>query len=443
MEFLQYALALIVTLGILVTVHEAGHFIVAKASGVRVIRFSIGFGRPILSWHDRQGTEYVVAWLPLGGYVRMLDEREAEVPPEEAHRSFNRLTPLWRIAIAFGGPLANFLLAIVVYWGLFVAGSTDFVPVVDAPAPDTPAYAAGLRGGEEIVAIDDVTTAGWPQVTMALAARLGDSGVIRVTTREPGEDLTREHRLAIEDWQKAVDEPNLLESLGLRPTLPALVGSVLEDGPAAAAGFEPWDRVVSVDGRPITQWAEWVEAVRAMPGQVAEVGVMRHGDSVSIALRIAERAADDGTVYGYVGVGPLVRDVAYSPLAAVPRALSETWEKTVLTLGLLKKMVTGLVSTKNLSGPITIAKVAGDSARSGFESFFGILALLSISLGVLNLLPIPILDGGHILLCTTEMVIRRPIPERVQAWGIQIGFAIVGGMMLLAVYNDISRLFLN
>jgi regulator of sigma E protease len=441
MELLQYVLALLVTLGILVTVHEAGHFVIAKKSGVKVVRFSVGFGRPLVSWFDREGTEYCIAALPLGGYVRMLDERESDVPPEDVHRSFNRLTPLWRIAIASGGPLANFLLAVVVYWGLAIAGTNALVPFVAEPAAETAAARAGLRGGEEILAVDGVATASWPQITMALAARLGDSGEIRLTTRTPGRESTSEHALRIAEWQRGSDEPDLLGALGLVPTLPALLGDVVAESPAAAAGLRRGDLVVAIDDAPLASWSEWVEAIRSAPGAQRDVIVERAGTRLTLRLTIGAKEAEDGDRYGFVGVSPAMREVRYGPLAAVPRAIEETWEKTVLTLGLLKKMVTGLVSTKNLSGPITIAKVAGDSARSGLYSFFAVLALLSISLGVLNLLPVPILDGGHIVLCTAEMVMGRPIPERVQAVGVQIGLALVGGLMLLAVYNDLTRLF--
>lgn len=441
MEFLQYVLALLVTLGILVSVHELGHFVIAKWSGVRILRFSIGFGRPLVSWFDREGTEYAIAAIPLGGYVRMLDERESEVSPDEAHRSFNRLSPSWRIAIAAGGPLANFLLAIVVYWGLAIAGNTDLVPFVAAPADATPAAQAGLRDEVEIVSVDGVATPSWSHVTMALAARLGDTGEIRIGTRAAAEDTVAETRIPVAEWQRGVDEPDLLGALGFVPTLPAVVGDVVAGGPAARAGLEPGDRIVALDDRPVANWSEWVEAVRAAPGERREALVERRGERLTLGLGIDARTADDGKPYGFVGVAPLMREVRYGALDAVPHALGETWDKTVLTLDLLKKMVTGLVSSKNLSGPITIAKVAGDSARSGVESFMAVLALLSISLGVLNLLPVPILDGGHIVLCTAEMILRRPIPERVQAVGVQIGLALVGGMMLLAVYNDLTRLF--
>jgi len=440
MEIVQYAVALIATLGVLVTVHELGHFLVARASGAKVIRFSIGFGPVLFSRFDRRGTEFALAAIPLGGYVRILDEREGEVPAQDTDKTFNRLSPQWRIAFALGGPVANFLLAVLIYWGLFVAGSTGLVPIIGEPAPDTPAFAAGLRGGAEIVSVDGAQTESWSEVSMALAARLGDSGSIDVESRQPGSTLLDSHRVEIKDWQRGVDEPELFRSLGMVPTLPAIFGAVLEDGPAYAAGLRSWDRVVAVEGKTIGQWGDWVDAVRKAPGQPLTIDIDRDGSRQQIVVTPEERRASDDSRFGYVGVSPLTREVKYGVLEAFPLSVRETAAKTLMTLDLLKKMVTGLVSTRNLSGPITIAKVAGDSARAGWQSFFGILALLSISLGVLNLLPIPILDGGHVMFCLAEIVIRRPVPDRVQAWGMQIGLAIVGGMMLLAFYNDITRL---
>lgn len=441
MEIVQYVFALIVTLGVLVTVHELGHFIAARFAGAKVVRFSIGFGPSLFSRFDRHGTEFVVAAIPLGGYVKILDEREGDVAPADAARTFNRLSPTWRIVFALGGPVANFLLALVIYWGLFVAGSTDVVPIMDEPVPDTPAFAAGLHGGREIVSIDGAQTQSWPEVSMALASRLGDSGTIAIETREPGARATDMHRLAIKDWERGVDEPDLFRSLGVVPTLPAILGTLFDDGPAKAAGLKPWDRIVAVDGKPVKAWVDWVDVLRGSPNKQLTIEFERDGTQRQVDLTPAERVASDGSKYGYIGVSPLMREVKYGPLEAIPLSLRETGSKTVMTLDLMKKMVTGLVSTRNLSGPITIAKVAGDSARSGWESFIRVLALLSISLGVLNLLPIPILDGGHVMFCVAEIVLRRPVPERIQALGMQIGLAIVGGMMLLAFYNDITRLF--
>jgi len=443
-EFLQYPLALLVTLGVLVTVHELGHFVIARRSGVRVVRFSVGFGRPIWSWHDRHGTEFAIAAIPLGGYVRMLDEREPGLVAAERRPgdlSFNDLSVWWRMAIATGGPLANFLLAMVVYWCLFVIGTTSVAPMLGDPSKDSPLALAGLGAGREIVAVDGTPTRSWQEVTMALAGRLGESGAIVLSTRIPGSETVTDTPVPITAWHRGVDEPDLLGSLGLEPSLPAILGEVLDDGPAAGAGLRRWDRVVEVNGETVRNWSHWVNLVQAAPGQRLELVVVRKDAEVRLGLTPDARTAGDGSIAGYVGVAPYLQEIRYGLLAAVPRSAVETWDKTALTLGLLKKMVVGDVSVKNLSGPITIAKVAGDSARSGWYFFLGILALLSISLGVLNLLPIPILDGGHILFCMVEAVRGKPLSERAQIIGTQIGLFLVAGLMILALYNDFSRLF--
>jgi regulator of sigma E protease len=442
-EFLLYPLALIVTLGVLVTFHELGHFVVARLSGVRVVRFSVGFGKPIWSRFDRRGTEFAIAAIPLGGYVRMLDEREPGVVAAERRPgdvSYTDLGVWWRIAIAAAGPLANFVLAVVVYWVLFVVGTVTVAPMLGTVPEGSPAAQAGLNAGAEIVAVDGERTQSWQQVTMALAARLGDSGDIAVSTRRPGTAPVDVARLAVRKWHQGVDEPDLLGSLGIEPGWPAVLGQVLPGSPAERAGLERFDTVLAVDGEPVAGWVDWVQRVQQAPGQALEVVVQRDGRQVLLTV-YPEAQPGAGTETGYVGVAPHTNEIRYGALAAVPPSVAETWGKTVLTLGLLKKMVTGDVSMKNLSGPITIAKVAGDSARSGWRFYLGVLALLSISLGVLNLLPIPILDGGHILFCATEAATGKPVSERTQIVGTQIGLFLVAGLMILALYNDISRLF--
>lgn len=443
-EFLLYPLALIVTLGVLVSFHEFGHFLLARASGVRVVRFSVGFGKPLWSRFDRHGTEFAIAAIPLGGYVRMLDEREpgvVEAVRRPGDVSYNDLSVWWRMAIAAAGPAANFLLAGLVYWALFVVGDTAVAPMLGKAPAESPVAQAGLEPGAEIVAVDGESTRSWQEVTMALAGRLGDTGTITFATRAPGSERVRETAVPITEWHRGEDEPDLLTSLGIEPALPAVMGEVLPDGAARRAGLRAGDRVVSVDGEAVDGWGAWVEAVQQAPQESLNVVVERDGQRLSLTLSPESRTAADGSDYGYVGVAPPTNEIRYGPLAAVPKSITETWDKTLLTLGLLKKMVTGDVSMKNLSGPITIAKVAGDSAISGWRYFLGVLALLSISLGVLNLMPIPILDGGHIVFCAAEAAMGRPVSERAQAVGTQIGLFLVAGLMFLAIYNDITRLF--
>lgn len=440
MDLLQTILALLVTLGILVTVHEAGHFYVARACGVRVLRFSVGMGPVLFARHDRRGTEFAVSALPIGGYVRMLDGREMDVADSERGEAFDSKTPLQRIAISLGGPVANFLLAIGVYWVLFVTGTSGFAPITGEVPEDTPAARAGMLADAEILAVDGRSTPTWQAVNLALVERLGESGTIRIEARPLDGGGVRRHELLIDRWLANEDEPDTLGSLGLVPGFPAVLGSIVADGPAARAGVLEGDRIVSADGEAVAGWADWVRVVRASPGRALSIEVERDSGRRMLTVVPETRATGDGEAIGFVGTGPLYRTMRLSATDAVPRAFEETWSKTVLTLNLLKKMVVGLVSTRNLSGPITIAKVAGESAESGLETFLGFLALLSVSLGVLNLLPIPVLDGGHILFYLVELAKGSPVPERVQMLGVQIGIFIVASMMLLAFYNDLTRL---
>ena len=446
MELLQYPLAFIATLGLLVTFHELGHFVIARWSGVRVVRFSVGFGRPLWSRVDRHGTEFVVAAIPLGGYVRMLDEPEPgavepAVPVTGDDVSYNALSVWWRIAIAFGGPAANFLLAIVVYWILFVVGTSSVAPMLGVIDPASPIGLAGLAPSEEIVAIDDQATHSWQQVNMALAGRLGDTGTIVVETQRPGAAVSQRHELSITAWHQGIDAPDLFASLGIVPALPAIMGRVLEEGPAERGGLRQWDLIESLDDENVADWSHFVTLVRAAPEQFITLGVERDGEHFTLQLLTEVRSDTQDDAYGYLGVGAHFNEQRYGLLAAILPSFAETWNKTLLTLGLVKKMVTGDVSVRNLSGPITIAKVATDSARSGWNYFLSVLALLSISLGVLNLLPIPILDGGHIAFFLAEVVRGKPVSQRIQIIGTQVGLVLVAGLMIFAVYNDIARLF--
>jgi regulator of sigma E protease len=446
MEFLQYPLALVVTLGVLITFHEFGHFIVARWSGVRVVRFSIGFGKPLFSRVDRHGTEFVLAAIPLGGYVRMLGEHEpGEVVPAVAARtsdvSHEQLSVWWRMAIAAAGPIANFLLAIVIYWILFVAGSVNYSPVLGSAPAGTPIAQAGVPENVQITAIDGVETLDWQQVNTTLAARLGDTGSIDLTTQVPGSAQTQRWTLPINAWHQGAADPDMLGSLGIEPRVPAVVAQIIAGGPAEEQGqLKLWDLITAVDGEPVKDWFSWVALVQQAPDRTLQVSVIRNGRELELEIRPGTRNTESGEVIGFVGVGALSSEVRFGPFAALSRSLTETWDKTSLTLGFLKKMLLGQVSVKNLSSPIMIAKVAGDSARASWQLYFGLLALLSISLGVLNLLPIPILDGGHIIYGLTEVVRGKPVSERTQLIGAQVGLVMVTGMVLLAIYNDLMRL---
>ncbi|PRA29356.1 sigma E protease regulator RseP [Pseudomonas poae] len=450
MSALYMIVGTLVALGVLVTFHEFGHFWVARRCGVKVLRFSVGFGMPLLRWHDRRGTEFVIAAIPLGGYVKMLDEREGEVPADQLDQSFNRKTVRQRIAIVAAGPIANFLLAIVFFWVLAMMGSQQLRPVIGAVEPDSLAAKAGLVAGQEIVSIDGEPTVGWGAVNLQLVRRLGESGTVNVVVREQDSTAETPRALILDHWLKGADEPDPIKSLGIRPWRPALPPVLAEldsKGPAQAAGLKTGDRLLALDGQAVSEWQQVVDWVRVRPDTKIVLKIERDGAQIDVPVTLAVRG-EGKAAGGYLGAGvkspdwppSMLREVNYGPVAAIGEGAKRTWTMSVLTLESLKKMLFGELSVKNLSGPITIAKVAGASAQSGVADFLNFLAYLSISLGVLNLLPIPVLDGGHLLFYLVEWVRGRPLSDRVQGWGIQIGISLVVGVMLLALVNDLGRL---
>lgn len=451
MDTLYTILVTLATLAILVAVHEYGHFWVARKCGVKVLRFSIGFGKSLARWTDKQGTEYSVAAIPLGGYVKMLDEREGEVPAQELDKAFNRKPVLQRIAVVAAGPLANLILAVFAYWFLFMAGETGYAPVIGEVEAGSIADVAGLEAGQEIVAIDGKDTPTWQAFSFGLLDRIGDTGTISFSVKYPGSDMIYESEAVIERWLSDQEQPDLFGGLGIAmytPEVPPVVEEVVAGSPAERAGLLSGDRILSADGVAMTKWMDWVTHVRARPGQAIALGFDRDGRLMTGEItpdRVTDQA---GEAFGRVGVSvalpemppELLRKFDRGPLEAAGAAVVRTWDLMGFTVNSIKKMLTGLISPKNLSGPITIAKVASASAKSGLESYIGFLALLSVSLGVLNLLPIPVLDGGHLLFYTVELLAGRPVPEKIQSLGYQVGLFMVLGMMMLALYNDFTRL---
>ena len=450
MSALYMIVGTLVALGVLVTFHEFGHFWVARRCGVKVLRFSVGFGMPLLRWHDKKGTEFVVAAIPLGGYVKMLDEREGEVPADQLDQSFNRKSVRQRIAIVSAGPIANFLLAMFFFWVLAMLGSEQVRPIIGAVESGSIAARAGLSAGQEIIAIDGEPTSGWAAVNLQLVRRLGESGSLQLLVRDQGSTVDSPRELMLDKWLKGADEPDPIRSLGLRPWRPALPPVLAEldpKGPAQAAGLKTGDRLLALDGKPLDDWQQVVDTVRMHPDTKIMLRVERDGAQIDAPVTLAARG-EKKAPSGYLGAGvkavdwppEMIREVSYGPVAAIGEGARRTWTMSVLTLDSLKKMLFGELSVKNLSGPITIAKVAGASAQSGVADFLNFLAYLSISLGVLNLLPIPVLDGGHLLFYLIEWARGRPLSDRVQGWGIQIGISLVIGVMLLALVNDLGRL---
>lgn len=460
LEFLISVIALIVTLGILVTIHEFGHFWVARLCGVKVLRFSIGFGKAAKSWIGKDGVEYVIAPIPLGGYVKMLGQEDtmvadsSDVPASQRHLSF-AYKPLWqRMAIVAAGPIANFLLAIFVYWIINVSyGVNGIAPVINGIVEDSPAAEAGLQVGDQILAVDGEETIIWQHVSLQMLSRLGETGDLVLTIDPANSSTQREVILPIDSWLGGETAPDPVSNLGIvQFEIPAVIAGVIPGGRAELGELQAGDEVLRVNGRNIRGWTHWVEVIRANPELSLDVVVQRGELETSLELRPEAVVQEDGSVIGSIGayvqetrLSEIVppeyqREIRYGPLAAIQPAVQETWDKSVFVLDSVKKMIIGLISVKNINGPITIAQVAGETASYGFDVYLGFLALLSISLGVLNLLPIPVLDGGHLLYYMIEGVIRRPVPERIQAWGLQLGLLIISGIMVLAIYNDVSRL---
>lgn len=451
MGVLHTVLSLIVTLGILVTVHEFGHFWVARRCGVRVIKFSVGFGRPLFSWFDRSGTEYAIAWIPLGGYVSMLDEREGQVSDEDRPFAFNVQSVWKRIAIVAAGPVANFILAVVAYWALFVSGTTGLAPVVGSVQSGSIADQAGLQVESELLSVAGVPVASWQDAGLQLLSHVGETGEIEIITRPWQGGNPESHRLLVDRWLSGEKEPNPISALGITPyspEVPVVIGQVLPDGAAEKSGLQIGDQVLTADGLPVDDWHHWVRVVQASAGKTLQLRVARDQQILALELTPDHRVLDNGQSIGYIGAAAqsvswpegMVREVQHGVIESVPQALSKTWEMIALTLDSIRKMVVGLISVDNLSGPITIAQVASDSAKGGLESFLGFLAYISISLGVLNLLPIPVLDGGHLLFYLIEAVRGRPVPEKAQQFGLRVGMMLLGGLMMLAFYNDLMRL---
>ena len=472
MDIVINTLAFIVAISILVTVHEWGHYYVARLCNVKVIRFSIGFGKSLFSYRGKppvyepppddqvietrdnqpaEGTEFVIAAIPLGGYVKMLDEREGYVADDQLHLAFNRKPVLQRMAIVLAGPIANFLLAIVAYWLLFTLGIVSLAPVLGHVDPESPAGLAGLKEGQEIIKVDGEEVGDWSQMSLALFNRIGESGDIEIQAAYEGETSGRTYRISIEDWLGNEEAPNPAEDLGLRsyPTPAAVIGRVLDNEPAGMAGLQAGDRVIRINGKDTGYWYQFQRAIEQSPGDILELTVLRDSSEVSIAVTPRVNRVE-GIEKGYLGVGADVsglsipehmwRTRSYPFYSAWIPAIEKTWSITLFTVNSMKKMLTGALSPKNLGGPITIARVAGNSVSHGLESFIYLLALLSISLGVINLLPVPVLDGGHFLYFLIELIRGKPVPDKVQEMGLQLGMVIIIGLMGLVFFNDFARL---
>lgn len=452
MSLLFTFLAFIVALGILITFHEFGHYLAARWCGVKVLRFSIGFGQPLFNKRlGKDQTEWVIAALPFGGYVKMLDEHEGEVLPQDLARAFNRQPVSKRFAIVAAGPIANFLLAILLYWLLFISGISGIKPVLGPVAPSAPAAISAFEQGETIVKIGDEPVATWQDARWLLLSHAVDRNpeVVVETVNDRGEIFWRKLNLSNMDADDL--DASFLEKIGLtshQPVMAPIIGQVMPGGAGQRAGLLAGDEILAVNNKDIAYWEELVKAIRANPGQLMTLEILRDNKAMKMAIT-PDSAMEGKTEIGRIGITPridhealdkLLINVNYPAGTALLKAFDRTWEMTIFTLRMLGKMVMGEVSLRNVSGPITIADYAGQSAQMGVIAYLGFLALISISLAVLNLLPIPVLDGGHLMYYVIEIVRGAPLSEKVMAAGQQIGMAMLFTLMVFAIYNDIYRL---
>ncbi|MDR2452684.1 MAG: RIP metalloprotease RseP [Candidatus Accumulibacter sp.] len=450
-DFLFYTLAFALLLGVLIVVHELGHYAVARLVGVKVLRFSVGFGRPLALWRaGRDGTEWAIGVFPLGGYVRMLDETEGEVAPEEAHRSFNRQSTARRMAIVVAGPLANFALAVLVYWVVFLHGTEELRPVLGPPVAASAADRAGIRNGEQVLRAGGEAVETWADLRWILLRRMVEQDSIELELIDEHKETSVRH-LALQEARNPEPGQDPIGVLGLRlfqPLIPAVVGRVEPDSAAAAAGLSPGDVLLAIDGRPVESWYEVVRAVRESPERPLRFAYQRDGKTLSVEItpaRVLDKGREIGRIGALVADSAPTRDdllviVRHGPLQAFGKAIEETWEKSAFSLRMMGRMVTGALSWRHISGPVTIADYAGQSARMGLVRYLQFLALVSVSLAVLNLLPIPVLDGGHLLYYVVEAVRGRPLSDRYLMIGQKIGLTLILMLMAFALYNDFARL---
>jgi regulator of sigma E protease len=442
----------IITIGVLVAFHEFGHFWVARKVGVKVLRFSIGFGKVLWSHQkNHEGTEYVISAIPLGGYVKMVDEREGEVKAEDLPFAFNRQPLPARAVIVAAGPIFNLLLAVMLFWAVLVLGETGLRPIIGAIEQSTLAADAGFVEGEEIISVNERLTPTWTEAFgVIMTSALDNDEAIRIKVRNAD---AQERIRTVHIVEKDAENPEILyQRLGLKPWSPQLkpiIGRVLPDSPASAAGLQQGDLIVSADGTAIEEWMQWVDYVKNHPDIAISLIIER--EDVHLPLTITPKSViSEQKIEGKIGASvdvpedlmeSITVDYALSPLAAIPVALEKTYDYSIATLKMMSKMLIGKASVENLSGPISIAQFAGQSASRGMAAFLKFIALVSVSLGVLNLLPIPVLDGGHLLFFAIEAVKGSPVSEKIQIFFQQIGIALLVSLMALAMVMDLGRLF--
>ncbi|CAM4358133.1 sigma E protease regulator RseP [Pseudoalteromonas ostreae] len=448
-DFLWNLGSFILALGILVTVHEYGHFWVARKAGVKVLRFSIGFGKPLIKWHDKHDTEYVIAAIPLGGYVKMLDERVDDVPAEQRHLSFNAKSVQARIAIVAAGPMANFIFAIFALAAMYMVGVQSVKPVVGSIKEGSRAEQAGIMSSQQIVKIGDDNIATWQDATFALMASLGDKSVAVTVRDEQFQEQVK--TLDIDGWKLDQQDVPPLASLGIvpfRPQATLTVATISPNSAAADANLQAGDEIIAVNGETITSWMQLVNVIQQSANKSLQFSVKRQ-DSIEL-LNVTPKGQrnNDGVLQGFLGVAPMVEKWPdgyietrhYGPLDSMVLGVTETWRLISLSFDMIGNLITGQVSVKNLSGPVGIAVGAGTSVSYGLVAFLSFLALISVNLGVFNLLPLPVLDGGHLMYYIIELFRKKPVSEKTQEFGFKVGALLLIFLTCFALFNDVSRL---
>ncbi len=447
-DFLWNLTSFVIALGILVTVHEYGHFWVARKNGVKVERFSVGFGRALWRKTGKDGTEYVLAMIPLGGYVKMLDERVDDVQPEDKDKTFNNKTVYQRIAIVAAGPMANFIFALFAFYLMFLIGVPSVKPVIGQIAPSSIAGQAHLVEGSEIVSVSGNTTRDWQDVNLALIAEIG-SEKIEFKTKSDGSQYVKTYVLDTTNWHFSPEKTSALASLGITPFRPKVhneLAVVVDESPAAIGGLLVGDKLVAVGDIQTADWLTFAKEIKLFPEQEVLITINRNDELLTLPV-IPNSIEQSGKKVGYIGVAPkadawpktLLIELSYGPIDAINESAQRTWNLTTLTFSMIGKLITGDVSVKNLSGPIGIAQGAGSSAEHGFVYFLGFLALISINLGIINLLPLPVLDGGHLLYYVIELFTGKEVPTKVQEAGFKFGALALLMLMAIGLFNDFSR----